>query len=426
MHRLEACPGGLPLPSSVRRKFLREQGLDDPEHEHALRLKGFAIRPYKIQGPCDDPTQWRCYHRDRQGEVLTSADIHFTGHHIYTDGSCTKFMRCPCYNRAGWAVVQIDPVTGELLWAMYGPVLAEWPQTSPMAEIAALNIAALQAAQGARVKIDWSGAVDLWAAPSRATSPGCFFAGPMRQALATNPGLDASWIPGHVAKTDFPELSREWLDVVGNDWADHYAKEGAALHPVQGQGEAHQAVEQAKLHLQLLTHIGQSLALWAKDDTEKVVWRTGRARKPARLRLPRDSYMPRISPDHVWSCSSFGSQRCIRCLGLRSRSAKTACNPSRHFIHALLDDPKGHRLGAYRADGSLLVVACSRCGAFADSHLGEHLRTNCLGRFTSAQAESRYKALRTIGRHPTAERRSDAVFAPTPLRPPDAAAAVAV
>ena len=50
----------------------------------------------------------------------------------YVDGSCVPLRHMPSSDRAGWAVVETDD-HGEMLAALWGPVWAELPQSSPSA-----------------------------------------------------------------------------------------------------------------------------------------------------------------------------------------------------------------------------------------------------------------------------------------------------
>ena len=87
-------------------------------------------------------TKFVVYQKDEEeGADMDTKDVKFSGWWIFTDGSCTKHRLCGRFQRAGWAVIQVCRATGALITAIAGPVLREWPQTSPCSEVTAACMA---------------------------------------------------------------------------------------------------------------------------------------------------------------------------------------------------------------------------------------------------------------------------------------------
>ncbi len=149
---------------------------------------------------------------------------------VYTDGSCLK-PGAPTWNTSAWAVVKISTDGILLAWAA-GVVGRGMPKSSPASE----NVAGLAAATLSptikEARTDYAGLEGLhnWSlhALSNRKSP---YAGVHRQIRGRAPaGFTVVKVRGH-AQLDDCRSHNEWLDAVGNDFADKTAKAMAHSRP---------------------------------------------------------------------------------------------------------------------------------------------------------------------------------------------------
>ena len=396
-HRLEGlCPGAPKPTEAIKKQFLR-QPLKAPE-ELALRRRGFATEPSPVKPPTDDTSLVHIYLRGREGETISTAELDFFGVWIFTDGSCSKHELASRLNRAGWAIVQIDPETGELLAALAGPVLRKWQQTSPASEVTAACMAACFARAGVecRAYTDWQGITRLWG-PAASLSRRQLWAGPVRAARGLH-SIQFEWTRSHRDELQEAHGSHEWITAIGNTYADEWAAEGRKLHPQQDAGIVEEAMEQAALHRDFLLHAGRALAHWAREDREQVMWR-----RPVGARRRGGRNSPRLTRPHEWTTDAAQSvQRCIRCLAAQSAQSEARACHGGHFLEKLIANPMGHEIVVFRAPGCLPLVACSRCGASAES-VPRGLSKLCSGILRPGQ-RLRLDRLLSEGRHPKEER----------------------
>ena len=155
-------PRGTMPPQQRHEQFLHQPLTSDAEL--ALRWSGFATRPSDVKPPTSDAGRCMIYIQGREEEQVSTDEVQFAGVWLFTDGSCSKHKMASRLNRAGWAVVKIDPSSGQLLVALAGPVLREWPHTSPSSEVAAACMALAFAAEdvGCKFYTDLQGITRLW------------------------------------------------------------------------------------------------------------------------------------------------------------------------------------------------------------------------------------------------------------------------
>ena len=390
-------PRGTMPPQQHHEQFLHQPLTSDAEL--ALRWSGFATRPSDVKPPTSDAGRCMIYIQGREEEQVSTDEVQFAGVWLFTDGSCSKHKMASRLNRAGWAVVKIDPSSGQLLVALAGPVLREWPQTSPSSEVAVACMALAFAAEdvGCKFYTDWQGITRLFG-PKAALSKRQVWAGPARAARG-RVDWEFEWTPSHRDPSQEAEGAHEWCTAVGNSWADEWAAIGRGLHPEQEHGVAEEAVAQAAAHHDFLIHAGKALARWARDDREHI----SRRRRPPGARCGRERRTPALSRPHVWTAGTAQSvQRCARCLASRSAHSEQRACVGGHFLERLLVAPMGHDVVVFTAAGCLPLVACKRCGATAES-LPRGLGKECLGEM-KPQAKLRIDRLFAEGRHPRQER----------------------
>ena len=383
--------------SAVARRFLEQQG-DTPEA--AAMLRGFF--PYHLvakKSICDDNV---FYFWSRSGREKPGL-LDFRGH-IYTDGSCLKGITKQG-DRAGWSVVELDN-EGNLVSALAGPVPYLLGQTSQAAEHCALASAVQVITAPSTIATDFLGLVEVLAKPPAVIlSARRAHGGPLREVIG-HPNwrkvTEIRWCKAHRSLSDHQPGSADFLDVVGNDLADSWAKKGAGAH-----GEA----EDLALAVHWATVTDEVLILVAKAGLRALsllpLAPRSRRRKAPRPRRQAEETSEQHRAPHYWFFAKAGTWRCAFChrlvasAGARRRLDRQGCTRTVGVFDSILADPKGHRLAAYETFGSDVdtgsLLACTSCGAWV-SCSPQMLRSPCL----SAPSAAGKKALRALakGEHP--------------------------
>jgi len=277
-------------PPKEAAEFIMEKGLANAEKE--LRLNGFILEPPRVDvpKPTTDPGNFTYWHK----HDVPLKEFQFKGR-VFTDGSASK-CHTTCLNRAGWAAIQMDE-EGNLEAALAGPVLGHLAQTNPCAEHTALAQAALRAAdggEGCRVAVDFIGAKRVWDAPRGWADPKGHYSAFYRGAKAHAPSLQTSWVHSHQDLLSMEKGTEEWKQVLGNSYADEWAKKGADLHTPLAAGQFTRYEKIAAGALKYLRHVAITLANWA--DSPPIDW-TLQRKADKKPKLIKDI----VSREHAWT-----------------------------------------------------------------------------------------------------------------------------
>ena len=324
-------------------------------------------------------------------------DICFQGPGVYGDGSADKHTDTTV-DRAGWSVIQINE-EGRLLKALAGPVLQTHPQTSPSSEHHALAAYALYSQGQGLYKGDNKGVITSWTSPASTTSK-AQYAGVTRMAKGHSGGrIQVAWVPGHVNPEDHPQGSQDWLDAVGNDLADSWAKKGRLRHSPQGVGEVKAWTSLIETYTKILTNIAGILEVWAGKDTEIIDWTKAKHASPkhalAQLQPPPELMLCHRFRRHLGSGATDRKSlaRCTQCLAFKE--GKQECQPEKHWVNR--HDFKNHAVRNYVTGSGFHLWACERCCAWAQ-FVPRFLDGYCLA--SPTRASRRDFDLILAGRHP--------------------------
>jgi len=386
--------------SSSTARFLLQQG-DTKEAE--VMCRGWFPRWLTKAGEVCDSNIFAFYSR-RGGDRPGMLD--FT-RRLFADGSCFKGTT-PESDRAGWAVIEIDD-DGELVSAIAAPVPPSLPQSSQAGEFCGLAGAAQLVRAQTDIHFDFKPIVELSKMPAHAMlSPARCYGGVVRDAVG-QPGwkklASISWCKAHVDQNSLPAYTTEWLQAVGNNFADEWAKKGARLH---GAAEKEDAGEWGRKMSEIVT-------LLAKVGAFSVGSGGGSTKKPRPKRRRRHVQRPppprQHDGHHYWLSAGCFKWRCAHCHKLtksieaRRREDNRGCQDAVPFFDELLANPKGHVLKLFPTSSGCAtgaVVACTACGAWSEGTLPKKLRSSCFGSASSASSRWQRQALSNLekGKHP--------------------------
>ena len=155
---------------------------------------------------------------------------------------------------------------GSLRAALTGPVLAAWPQTSPMAEFMAAQALAQVAGPQTEPVVDYKGVLQVLGSGRQADlSHRRVMAGVVRLAQTSQGWANLvkfHWVKAHQDPAVAEKGSEAWLDILGNFLADVKAKEAVLQHPPAQGGEMDRAQSDGERMTRWLQYVGKAVVLW--------------------------------------------------------------------------------------------------------------------------------------------------------------------
>ncbi len=294
---------------------------------------------------------------------------------MYVDGSCTTGIFYEL-RRASTALVQwcADRPSG---WRIAMPVIRPLPQTPQAAEYTALALVGQFRRVGAQTNVasDCANVVDdANAGPARALAPRRAYAGLMKETISSptwNSQVLVRKVPAHVDASALPPGDRR-DDAIGNNYADELAKEAQSMHPQPAPAlvtELEAQLKRAKAVIRVIAKVTQCFPRMPKGRIP---------RKPA----DRTSGNMDDPETHSWAFID-GLWRCTRCQRLTLKPEVTRalavqkCRGAKDTLQPIAIAARGHTLA--RTSGSLPIMFCLRCGAFA-ARRARGLAQQCPGR----------------------------------------------
>jgi len=258
----------------------------------------------------------------------------FSGCRVYLDGSCSKPWDKTAA-RAGWSVVSIGP-DGSLRAALTGPVLAAWPQTSPMAEFMAAQALAQVAGPQTEPVVDYKGILQVLGGGRQADlAHSRVMAGVVRLAQTSQGWANLvkfHWAKAHQDPAVAEKGSEAWLDILGNFLADVKAKEAVLQHPPAQGGEMDRAQSDGERMTRWLQYVGKAVVLWPGHAKFKKLPKRHRQKElAARAVVVHDRLQTAVGDQahqHDWqwraSASRWVCSKCLRHTTVRQKF-RTGC-----------------------------------------------------------------------------------------------------
>ena len=391
-------------------------------------------------------------------------------HTFYVDGSCSTELLTSA-RRAAWAVIGLragarpddDPKLAAA-WSISGPVPRWLPQTAQAAEhVAALLAGHLADDPGRRSRPrivgDCAGVVAGCRRTDWTVQLGSrqFYGGIWKQVAELGPAGRAALramdkVAAHRTEAQKRAATEaELLDYIGNEAADHAAKEARRRHPCSSNWVADSQAALVQDALATTRLMRDALPRWPRlpragrpvrgTEAEREAVRLARAQRRAEARSARASQrhaaLRSAHASHAWQCWQGGAERCARCLRRRTRtvghcSVDQLARPLLELAAAASD--LDHDLWAAAlvehgpTGGEAPLAICRLCGGWTRGwrrFKGQLLTQGCTGTRRLAGAQAWNRVLR--GMHPTggAVGATARVVAAAPWDPADLHAALA-
>ena len=268
---------------------------------------------------------------------------------LFLDGSGMG-GHCAALRRAGWAIVQVDRF-GDLIAAAFGPV--PWDacpgQTSRDGEDYAVSMLPFVALEPFELFIDCKGTLDTISSPqSRSAGARGPRANLWSRVWSSFNELRAHKTKAHATLLDVERgLSTEW-ERKANNFADGFAKQGAALHGLSADIE---------LQYRSLASLAFQAARWAAEQAVRL--RRSGAQDSARL--PEKGCHSVSRPHSPKLSFAKTARRCkIRCLQSVLKESLAYSRPNSSSAKFL-----GHSLRVAEVSFKGVVLFCASCGAYA-------------------------------------------------------------
>ena len=325
---------------------------------------------------------------------------------IFVDGSAVN-PHHPAIASAACAAVQVD-VEGKVLVSLRAAVPRGWPQTAACAERLVIGLVAQFVHGHCDIYSDCQGVVQEWNQSARSTDARAVWGGLWRQILQTQAERRRSGGIGHIFKCKAHQLKEvcergDPHDLYvwhGNDAADRAAKETALAASPSKADIAQYECEYARA-VGVARTFGRVLALWPPA-------RQLYAGKAAGERGVRDAKADVYGGRHQWrKCQPSGCWQCDVCLRttrqptIRRGGCLISAAPEGTRVQAatVTASRLGHAIRIFPT-GDVLLLACVRCGAYAQRQ-GVKLARPCPGRAASRAASRALQHLRAVPpRHP--------------------------
>ena len=318
-----------------------------------------------------------------------------TNGYIYGDGSCIR-PAYPPLARAGWAIVQVDPM-GVLLKAAYGTVPRRLEQDSLTSEHCAFSAAADLGDKA----IYLGDCQEVVSAASRSwkvllnsdCQNACIWKSIYSRNKSLSPRIQSVCkTKAHRSESEVSDAER--VEFLGNKLADEYARLGALLHQPHDDDiiNYHAARKNLKALAYHMTDCLSTMSLERIDKFGKVGKLPVNAR-PAGKGSITDSH------DFFWRGKAWVCYKCLLCTAsLSSGRLNEVCHVDPPFAK-LIEDPRGHKIHIAILKGGGNFCFCAECFHFAAPH-PRKLLAPCRGR-PLAYSSSRYYILRHT--HPTSK-----------------------
>ena len=209
--------------------------------------------------------------------------------------------------------------------------------------------------------------------------------------------ITASWVKAHTDISSFEKLSPEWLDSLGNSYADEWAAKGRLRHPVPTPGENKEWHDLSQSYSRAMQSIARALAVWAEHDTKKIDWQD-HPKNPTKLDLrPGQGLRLQHRFRHhkgQGERDRTNPPRCTQCLA--KVQGKGECKPQRHWANG--HQWGNHKVQAYVTQSGFHLWACSKCHGWAEL-LPRSLAGLCLSHPTEGKTRE-YDLIARVGHHP--------------------------
>jgi len=331
--------------------------------------------------PVDDPGEWKM-----EGS-------------IFYDGSCFRHKE-PELSTAAFAVVEVNDA-GETTAVLRATVSPELPQTSQSAEHSG-RLAAVQMLSGATVLHgDCKSVVDSANLPAwKACHHKRLHGGSRRAAEATqlNHWATDVKVKAHRKLESAKDDAERW-EIRGNAAADTNAVAAQLMHPLlTAEQRARRQDDDNKLE-QVCRVLGAVPRLWPKADRLQTLRPPGV--KGRRKRPPAASPHDWQFRGGAWVCATCFKQ--ARTRQAIARREQEECEGLAPKMCAVVAHPQGHVLAAAEDKCGKPLLACLKCGNWAESKPRALLK-GCRGRV--APRSEGFQALRrlALGIHPQHKR----------------------